>query len=146
MKFKVLAYTFSVPLIWLSIYLLQYYAPDIWISRIISPDFILGLLLGSFIVRFFINRKYLNSLVPDDKNIHFTYFTPLAFQNHEAFQIDTITHIKVRRKIFFLRDFTSLKIFTKNEVSNYFLLNKNVKQKVEEILQTYPEKLAGIGA
>ena len=146
MKFKVLAYTFSVPLIWLSIYLLQYYAPDIWISRIISPGFILGLLLGSFLVRFFFNRKYLNSLVFDDKNIHFTYFTPLAFRYNEVLQIDTITHIKVKNKIFFLRDFTSLKIFTKNEVFNYFLLNNNVKQKVEEILQTYPEKLVGSGA
>jgi len=141
MKFKVLAYTFSVPLFWFAIFLLQYFAPDLWISRIISSGFLLGLLLGSFIVRFFFSRKYLNSLVIDDKNIHFTYFTPLAFQHHEVLQIDTITYIKVKRKIFFLRDFTSVNFFSKTDVTKYFLLNTAVKQKIEEILQTYPEKL-----
>lgn len=146
MKFKVLAYTFSVPLLWLTILLLQLIAPDFGISRSFSSAVLIGLLVGSLIGRFFLDSKYLTSLLVDNEKLLLTYLTPLARQRQLTIRIDTIKNIKVKKKIFLIRDFSSIKFFSKDDELNFYLLNNEVKQAVDQLLQTYPEKLLANGA
>ena len=141
MKLKVLAYTFSVPLLWLSVLLLQFIAPDFGISRSYSSAVLIGLLIGSLIGRFFLDSKYLTNLLVDDKKLLLTYLTPLARLRQVIIRLDAINNIKVKKKIFLIRDFTSIKFFSKDNEIKFYLLNSDVKQAVEQLLQTYPEKL-----
>lgn len=146
MKFKVLAYTFSVPLLWLTILLLQLIAPEFGISRSFSSAVLIGLLFGSLIGRFFLDSKYLTSLLVDDENLRLTYLTPLARHRQLTIPVDTIRNIKVKKKIFLIRDFSSIKFFSKDKQIKIYLLNNDVKQAVDQLLQTYPEKLLVSGS
>ncbi|HNU14763.1 MAG TPA: hypothetical protein PKI55_09865 [Chitinophagaceae bacterium] len=145
MKFKVLAYTFSVPLLWLTILLVQLIVSDFGISRRFSSVALIGLLIGALIGRFFTDSKYLTRLLVDNKNLLLIYLTPLARQRQVTIQLDTITNIKVRKKIFLLSDFTSIKFFSKDNEIKFYLLNNDVKQAVEQLLKNYPEKLLASG-
>lgn len=146
MKFKVLAYTFSVPLLWLTILLLQLIAPDFGIPRSFSSAVLIGLLVGSLIGRFSLDSKYLTSLLVDDEKLLLTYLTALARQRQLTIRIDTIRNIKVKKKIVLIRDFGSIKFFSTDNEIKFYLLNNDVKQVVGQLLQTYPEKLLASGA
>ena len=146
MKFKVLAYTFSVPLLWLTILLLQLIAPDFGISRSFSSAVLIGLLVGSLIGRFFLDSKYLTSLIGDEEKLLLTYLTPLARQRQLTIRVDTLKNIKMKKRIFLIRDFSSIKFFSKDNEIKLYLLNNDVKQAVDQLLQTYPVKILASGA
>ena len=141
MKFKVLAYTFSVPLLWLTIFLLQLIAPDFGISRSFSSAVLIGLLIGSLLGRFFLDSKYLTNLLVDEEKLILTYLTPLARQRQLTIQVDTVRNIKMKNKIFLIRDFSSIKFFSKDTEIKFYLLNNAVNQAVDQLIQTYPEKI-----
>ena len=145
MKFKVLAYTFSVPLLWLTILLLQLIAPDFGISRSFSSAVLIGLLIGSLIGRFFLDSKYLTNLLVDEEKLLLTYLTPLARQRQLTIQVDTIRNIKIKKKIFLIRDFSSIKFFSKDNEIKFYLLSNDVKQAVDQLIRTYPEKIVASG-
>lgn len=145
MKFKVLAYTFSVPILWLTILLLQLIAPDFGISRSFSSAVLIGLLIGSLIGRFFLDSKYLTNLLVDEEKLLLTYLTPLARQRQLTIQVDTIRNIKIKNKIFLIIDFSSIKFFSKDNEIKFYLLNNDVKQAVDQLTQTYPEKIVASG-
>jgi hypothetical protein len=145
MKFKVLAYTFSVPLLWLTILLLQLIAPDFGISRSFSSAVLIGLLIGSLIGRFFLDSKYLTNLLVDEEKLLLTYLTPLARQRQLTIHVDTIRNIKMKKKIFLIRDFSSIKFFSKDNEIKFYLLSNDVKQAVDQLIRTYPEKIVASG-
>ncbi len=100
MKFKVLAYKFSVPLFWLTILLLHLIGPDFGIYRGFSSAVLIGLLIGSLTGRFFLDNEYLASLIVDDKKLLLTYLTSFARRRQVTIRLDAITNIKVKRKYF----------------------------------------------
>lgn len=136
MKYKVLAYTFLIPLLWLTILLLRFTVPGFEIPRLFSPAILIGLFIGSFAARFFLNSKYLTSLLINDKKLLLTYLTPLARQYEVTIHLSTITNITVRKKIFLVRDFSSITFFSKDNKIKFHLLNSDVKQAAEQLLQT----------
>jgi hypothetical protein len=80
MKFKVLAYTFSIPLLWVILLGLNDIAPGIGISRSLSTAVIIGLLIGSLIGRFLIESKYLTDIIVDGEKLSLSYLKPMARQ------------------------------------------------------------------
>lgn len=140
MKFKVLAYTFSVPLLWATLLLLQLVLPDFGLSRSFSTAVLFGLLIGSLIGRFFIDSKYLTDLVVDDEKISIIYLTPFARQRHLIIRHSTLTDIKLKKKIFLVRDFGSIKFFSKDNQIKFYFLNSNTKQSSEQLAQAYSSK------
>ena len=137
MKLKVLAYTFSVPLVWLTLLLLQTIAPDFGISRSFSSAVLVGLLIGSLIGRFFLNSKYLTGLLVDDNVLLLTYLTPLGRKRQLAIRLDTVVEVKMKKKMFLVRDFASLNILSRDNQTKFYLLNNDVKQATIQLLQTF---------
>ncbi|MBC6491553.1 hypothetical protein ACFSQD_12695 [Flavihumibacter stibioxidans] len=140
MKFKVLAYTFSLPLLWLTILLLQLIVPNVGISHIFSTAFLIGLLGGSLVGRFSLSSKYLTSLIVDGEKLILTYMTPLARKRHITIPLDALADIKVKEKIFLISDFTSLKLsFNENEIK-FYLFDSEVKRASQILLQIFADK------
>jgi hypothetical protein len=137
MKLKVLAYTFSVPLVWLTLLLLQTIATDFGISRSFSSAVLVGLLIGSLIGRFFLNSKYLTRLLVDDNVLLLTYLTPLGRKRQLAIRLDTVVEVKMKKKMFLVRDFASLNILSRDNQTKFYLLNTDVKQATIHLLQTF---------
>ena len=137
MKFKVLAYTFSVPLIWAALLFLKDIIPDFVLSRSFSSGVLCGLIAGSLIGRFFIDSKYLTDLSVDDENVMLTYLTPLARQHHMTIRLSTLTDIKLKKKIFLIRDFSSIRFFSRDNQIKCYLLNPDTKQAVEQLALTF---------
>jgi hypothetical protein len=143
MKFKVLAHTFSVPMLWLAILLLLLIVPDFRIFRSWSSAVLIGLLCGSLIGSFFFKRKYLTTLMIGDSELMITYLTPLARQCQVTISLGSITNIIVKNKVFLIRDFTSFKFLIKEGEINLLLFNGDVKLAVEQLLHIFPEKNGG---
>ena len=121
MKLKVLAYTFSVPLLWATMLLLQIIVPDFGVSRSFSSAVLIGLLIGSLVGRFFLDSKYLTDLLVDDEKITLTYLTPLARKRQIIIRFLTLTDIKLKKRIFLIRDFGSIKFFSKDNKITFYL-------------------------
>jgi hypothetical protein len=137
MKLKVLAYTFSVPLLWATILLLQIIVPDFGVSRSVSSAVLVGLLIGSLIGRFFLDSKYLTDLLIEDERITLTYLTPLARKRQITIRFLTLADIKMKKRIFLIRDFGSIKLFSKDNQITFYLLSSDSKQAAEQLTQSF---------
>jgi len=142
MKIKVLAYSFSIPLLWATILLLRIIGPDFGISRSFSYAVLFGLLIGSLISLFYIDRKYLIDLLVDDEKITLTYLTPLARKRQILICFSTLTDIKLTKRIFLIRDFASIILISKDNQTTFYLLNINNRKAVEQLTQSITERLS----
>ena len=71
-----------------------------------------------------------------DKNvIKLTYLTSFGSQRQTTFLLDTITEIKVKKKLFFIRDFGSLKISQRETQSSFSLYNANINPIIDTLMQ-----------
>jgi hypothetical protein len=141
MKLKVLTHTFFVPLLWIVVLLIQDIAPNLSITQYLTTSIFIGLAIGSILNQLFQERRYLNSFLVDGSIIRLTYLTPFAQKHHLTIRQDTITKIKLTKKIFPLRSFTSLKFHSKDNQIEFRVLSEEVKQAVEQMVNLYPEKL-----
>jgi hypothetical protein len=137
MKLKVIAYTFSVPLVWLTLLLLHTIFPDLGISRILSIGVLIGLFIGSLIGRLFLVSKYLTELLVNNEVVSLTYLTPLGRQRQLAISLDEVKEMKMEKKSFLVRDFPSLIILSIDNKSKFYLLNNDVKQAAIQLLQAF---------
>ncbi|ULQ55848.1 hypothetical protein KJS94_14455 [Flavihumibacter rivuli] len=140
MKLKVLAYTLSVPLIWMTLLFFKDIVPDYGLSNSFSSAVLCGLIVGSIIGRFLLDRKYLTELFFDDENVTFTYLTPLTRQHQVTFRISTLIDIKLKKRIFLIRDFYLIKVFSEDTTITFCLFNPDTKQAAEQLALTFLSK------
>lgn len=145
MRLKVLAYTFSVPLIWATILLLQIIVPDFGASRSFSSAVLVGLLFSTLIGRFCLDSKYLTDLLVDDEKITLVYLTSLARKRQITIRFSTLTDIKLKKRIFLIRDFGSINFFSKDNQITFYLLNNDSRPAAEQLTQSFSEKLLQSG-
>ena len=141
MRFKILVYTFSVPLVWLTLLLIKYYAPHLAISQFFSSGVLTGLLIGSFLVRLLLHSKYLIGLTIDKNAIELTYLTSFGSQRQTTLLLDTLTEIKVKKKLFLIRDFGLLKLSQIDNENTFSIYNGNLNQTIEVLKQNVSDKL-----
>ncbi|MBS1732225.1 MAG: hypothetical protein JST02_02920 [Bacteroidetes bacterium] len=134
MRFKILAYTFSVPLVWLTLLLIKYYAPHLAISHFFSSGVLTGLFIGSILVRLLLDSKYLTGLTIDKNVIELTYLTSFGSLRHTTLMLDTLTEIKVKKKLLLIRDFGLLKLSQIDNEKSFLLYNSNLNQEIEVLM------------
>jgi hypothetical protein len=140
MRFKILAYTFSVPLIWLTLLLVKYYAPNLPISQFFSLGWLIGLLIGSFLGRMLFHSKYLTGLTIDKNDIELTYLTSFGSQRQIILSLDTITEVKVKKKTFYFGDFDSFKLSQHETHISFSIYNANLNQMIEILSQNVSDR------
>jgi hypothetical protein len=140
MKFKVLAYTFLVPLLLAAILILKIIIPDSGTFRHFSYTILFFLLISFLINRLFFGRKYLTELLIDEKEILLVYLTPLARQQKINIRFLTLTDIELKRKNFLIRDFGSIEFFSKDNEIKFYFLNKDVKDVAEQLEEKFHKK------
>jgi hypothetical protein len=140
MKLKVLIYTFSVPLFWVTLLFIKDIVPDFGLSNSFSSAVLCGLIVGSLIGRFLTDKKYLTELFVDEENVMVTYLTPLARQHQVTIPISTLTDIKLKKRIFLIRDFGLIRVFSKDNTTTFYLFNPDTKQAAEQLALTFLNK------
>ena len=140
MKFKIIAYTLSVPFVWLTLLFTKYYAPNFFISNILTSSILIGLFIGSLLVRIIIENKYLTDLSIEKNLIKLTYLTSFGQIKKTTILMDSVTDIKIKKKFFLIRDFGAVKLFQKNAESTFSIYNDSIRQTIDILLQNISKK------
>ena len=140
MKFKILLLTFSVSLAWLALLAVKHYAPTLPISRFFSSGVLIGLFIGSFLGRLFVNRKYLTDLTIENEIVTLTYLTSFAQQKQTSISLDSLIDIKVQKKLLLIRDFDLLRFSQKGNQSTFLIYNRSIRQTIERLIQSFSDR------
>ncbi|NOU16363.1 MAG: hypothetical protein HOO91_02245 [Bacteroidales bacterium] len=110
MKLKVIAYSYLVPLFFLTLFALKITVPDFILVRFFKASFLGGFALGSLIVRLWVIRKYLISFTQNNNEISLIYVTSLGRQNQITLLYDSITEIKIKKRDWLITEFSKVTI------------------------------------
>lgn len=108
MKYKIIAYSFVVPLFWIIILLLKEYAPGVLPGKLFSNGVILGLAIGSSLGAIFYTRRYLIDFSQQGDQVTLVYLNQFGRERKKEITQTTLSRSQIKKKGFLYRDFNTL--------------------------------------
>lgn len=119
-----------MPLLWTFMFFLKNKFPDLYISNFFSHNLIFAFGIVSVLRLFSSDDRYMSDILIDNEKIILTYLTSFAIERKISISIEKIVNTKIKHKIFFIRDFTTVTFYSKTNKIDFNIMTDELKQRI----------------
>ena len=110
-------------------------------ARFFSQGVLIGLTIGSLLSCFIFSRKHLIKFTIENNLIKLTYLNQLAYEGQITIPMDSLSRIKIKKKILLLRDFSIIMFIKKADDQSFYIANNGLSQQILKLTEQFSNKI-----
>jgi hypothetical protein len=124
-KFRILAYSFLVPILLLAGIVIKINFPNLGFPAIVTTGVLVGLFLQFLVQRFFSDDKFLIDIQYENDQLLLTYTNALAEKDQLIIRSATITDISIRKKHSFFQNINTVTFSSAKNTISFKVMRKD---------------------